>query len=71
MTALQDPHPSTGSGCVTVQSHVVVLGSVQKQPYHKVVGIDVFGESAPAGELFQHFGFTATNVGKAIDEVCA
>jgi transketolase len=37
----------------------------------KVVGIDRFGESAPAGELFKEFGFTAENVGKAIDEVCA
>jgi transketolase len=35
----------------------------------KVVGIDSFGESAPAGELFKLFGFTAENVGKAIDEV--
>ncbi len=36
----------------------------------RVVGIDRFGESAPAGELFRYFGFTAENVGKAIDEVC-
>jgi transketolase len=27
-----------------------------------VVGIDTFGESAPAGELFKHFGFTTENV---------
>jgi transketolase len=27
-----------------------------------VVGIDRFGESAPAGELFKHFGFTVANV---------
>jgi len=37
----------------------------------RVVGIDTFGESAPAGELFKLFGFTAENVGKAIDEVTA
>ncbi len=37
----------------------------------KVVGIDRFGESAPAGELFKEFGFTADNVGAAIDQVCA
>ena len=35
----------------------------------RVIGIDSFGESAPAGELFKLFGFTAENVGKAIDEV--
>jgi transketolase len=31
-----------------------------------VVGIDRFGESAPAGELFKHFGFTAENVAEAV-----
>jgi len=28
----------------------------------RVVGLDRFGESAPANELFEHFGFTADNV---------
>ena len=27
-----------------------------------VVGIDTYGESAPAGVLFKHFGFTTQNV---------
>ena len=27
-----------------------------------VVGMDTFGESAPAGDLFKHFGFTVENV---------
>jgi transketolase len=27
-----------------------------------VVGIDRFGESAPAGELFKYFGFTVPHV---------
>ncbi len=34
-----------------------------------VVGIDRFGESAPAGELFKHFGFTPENVEKAVRSV--
>jgi transketolase len=34
-----------------------------------VVGIDRFGESAPAGELFKHFGFTPENVAKAVKAV--
>jgi transketolase len=34
-----------------------------------VVGIDRFGESAPAGDLFKHFGFTAENVEKAVRSV--
>jgi len=37
----------------------------------KVIGINRFGESAPAGELFKLFGFTVENVGAAIDEVSA
>lgn len=35
-----------------------------------VVGMTTFGESAPAGELFKHFGLTAENVSKAVDQVC-
>jgi transketolase len=31
-----------------------------------VVGIDRYGESAPAGELFKHFGFTPDRVIKAV-----
>jgi len=34
-----------------------------------VVGIDHFGESAPAGELFKEFGFTVENVVKAVEGV--
>ena len=34
-----------------------------------VVGMTTFGESAPAAELFKHFGITAENVGKALDSV--
>ena len=35
-------------------------------PHGSVVGIDRFGESAPAGELFKHFGFTPENVVAAV-----
>jgi len=34
-----------------------------------VVGMDTFGESAPAPELFKHFGFTTENVVKAVKSV--
>ncbi len=34
-----------------------------------VVGIDRFGESAPAGELFKYFGFTAEHVVAAVRDV--
>ncbi|HID47063.1 MAG TPA: transketolase [Chromatiaceae bacterium] len=35
----------------------------------RVIGIDRFGESAPAGELFPHFGFTVDNVVSAVKGV--
>jgi transketolase len=35
-------------------------------PQGAVVGIDRFGESAPAGDLFKHFGFTPENVVAAV-----
>ena len=34
----------------------------------RVVGIDRFGESAPGKVLFEHFGFTAENVARAVEE---
>ena len=34
-----------------------------------VVGIDTYGESAPAGVLFKHFGFTAENVADTVQSV--
>jgi transketolase len=36
-----------------------------------VVGIDTFGESAPAGVLFKHFGFTPEKVADAVKMVLA
>lgn len=35
----------------------------------KVIGMTTFGESAPAPQLFEHFGFTVDNVVNAINEV--
>jgi len=35
----------------------------------KIVGLDRFGESAPAGALFKHFGFTGENVAKTVEEI--
>jgi len=34
-----------------------------------VVGIDRYGESAPAADVFKHFGFTAENVAKVVRSV--
>ena len=35
----------------------------------KVIGMDRFGESAPAGALFKEFGFTAENVVKHVEAI--
>jgi transketolase len=35
----------------------------------KVIGINRFGESAPAGQLFKEFGFTVENVVQAVEAV--
>ncbi len=35
----------------------------------KIIGMTTFGESAPAPELFEYFGFTVDNVVSAINEV--
>jgi len=38
-------------------------------PRAAVVGIDRFGESAPAGVLFRHFGFTPEHVADTVRRV--
>ena len=40
-----------------------------KYQVQAVVGIDTFGESAPAGVLFKHFGFTPENVADTVQAV--
>ncbi|HEX6944940.1 MAG TPA: transketolase, partial [Casimicrobiaceae bacterium] len=40
-------------------------------PTAAVVGLDRFGESAPAGALFKHFGITADHVAAAVRRVTA
>lgn len=35
----------------------------------KVIGIDTFGESAPAAEVFKHFGVTTENIVRTVEEL--
>ena len=35
----------------------------------RVVGMTSFGESAPAGELMKHFGFTVENVADTVEDI--
>ena len=61
----------------SVEARVVVEAGVTGGWYKyagtrgKVIGLDRFGESAPAGELFKLFGFTTENVVKNVEEVMA
>ena len=34
-----------------------------------VVGIDTFGESGPAADVFEYFGFTADNVAATVEQI--
>jgi len=58
-----------------VTARVVVEAGVTDSWYKyaglngKVIGIDRFGESAPAPQLFEYFGFTVDNVVKAAESV--
>ena len=61
----------------TVGARVAVEAGVTQGWYRyvgsagEVVGIDRFGASAPAGELFENFGFTAEAVAAAAERVLA
>ena len=46
-----------------------VTGGWWKYGCAAVVGIDTFGESAPAPVLFKHFGFTHENVADTVEQV--
>jgi transketolase len=46
------------------------VGAVD-DPHAAVVGLDRYGESAPAGDLFKFFGFTVERVAAAVRSVVA
>ena len=59
----------------SVEARVVVEAGVTGGWYKyagtkgKIIGLDRFGESAPAGELFKMFGFTVDNVVATVEEI--
>ncbi len=61
----------------SVTRRVAVEAGVREAWWHyvglqgQIVGIDEFGASAPAKDLFRHFGFTPEHVVQAIDKVLA
>ena len=63
--------PSSVTARVAVEAGVTDFWRKYVGLNGQVIGIDSFGESAPAGDLFKHFGFTVENVVAAIDGVAA
>jgi len=63
--------PSSVAARIAVEAGVTGFWGKYVGMNGKVIGIDTFGESAPAGELFKEFGFTVENVVNAVNEVCA
>ena len=56
-------------GVATVAVEAGATGLWWKYGCSAVLGIDTYGESAPAGALFKHFGLTAENLTKTVKGV--
>jgi len=61
--------PAAVSARVAVEAGVTGFWAKYVGLNGKVIGIDTFGESAPAGELFKMFGITTEAVVAAVNEV--
>ncbi len=61
--------PASVSARVAVEAGVTGFWGKYVGLNGAVVGIDRFGESAPAGKLFEYFGFTVDNVVKTVESV--
>lgn len=57
------------AGLPRIAVEMGVTGGWWKYGCAAVVGIDTYGESAPAPELFKHFGFTPQNVADTVQKV--
>jgi transketolase len=61
--------PAAVTKRVAVEAGVTDMWWKYVGTHGKVVGIDHFGESAPAGQLFKEFGFTVENVVSNVEAV--
>ncbi|MDN5881160.1 MAG: transketolase, partial [Nitrosospira sp.] len=68
-SAYKDSVLPKGIGRVAVEAGVTDYWRKYVGLEGAVVGMDTFGESAPANDLFKHFGFTVENVTKAVNSV--
>jgi transketolase len=55
--------------CVAIEAGAADLWRKYVGRSGAVVGLDRFGESAPAGDLFRHFGFTRERAVDAVMQV--
>jgi len=60
--------PDSVRARVAVEAGVTNLWAKYVGMHGRAIGIDTFGESAPAGEVYKAFGITAENVVKAVEE---
>jgi transketolase len=60
--------PSALAARVVVEAGVTAGWASFAGDKGRVIGIDRFGASAPAGELFKHYGLTVENVSQAVRE---
>lgn len=68
-SAYRDSVLPPGLPCVAVEAGVPDLWRKYVGRSGEVIGISTFGESAPAAELFKHFGITAARVVEAVKSV--
>ena len=61
--------PDSVTARVAVEAGVTGFWSKYVGLGGKVIGLDTFGESAPAPEVFKHFGITADNIVSAVEEM--
>ncbi|MDY6942475.1 MAG: transketolase [Pseudomonadota bacterium] len=61
--------PSTVTCRVAIEAGVTDHWYRYVGPSGKVIGIDRFGESAPAGRLMEYFGFTVDNVVATVESI--
>ncbi len=63
--------PAAVARRIAIEAGVTGLWHRFVGPQGRIIGLDRFGESAPAGELFRQFGFTAEHVAAAARELLA
>jgi transketolase len=61
--------PAAVTARVVIEAGVTATWWRYAGPNGEIIGLDRFGESAPADELFEHFGFTADNVVKVAKDI--